>query len=379
MIVSMERVYRQESEGVRVGVDPLLWMIPLVLVAFGIMMIFSLTAQVSLEELGSPFALGLRQVQWFCIAIGAMVMVYIIPISFWRRSSGIIWLFALLLLVLTLIPGVGIKAGGARRWLGVGGFRFQPVEFLSLAVAVHLAKLMSISPKRGLSSFLSVTLLILGISVLPLIFQPNIGGTMVIFGLVMALHVEARGWGWPVFLGGGALVASFPLILSAGYRVRRYMAFLNPWEEPMDSGFQMIQGLVAFSNGGILGVGIGKGLQKLNYLPAAHTDYIFATIGEEFGFVGTISVILLFLLWTMRACAVYKAARSTGDFFLGSLVWGITISVLIPFFINLGGVLKLMPLTGIPLPFISYGGSSLLFMWAKIGLLMRACREVYAS
>ncbi len=377
--MSMERAYRQESEGVHVRVDPLLWMIPLVLVAFGIMMIFSLTAQVSLEELGSPFALGLRQVQWFCIAIGAMVMVYVIPISFWRRSSGIIWLFALLLLVLTLIPGVGIKAGGARRWLGVGGFRFQPVEFLSLAVAVHLAKLMSVSPKRGLSSFLSVTLMILGISVLPLIFQPNIGGTMVIFGLVMALHVEARGWSWPVFLGGGALMASFPLILSAGYRVRRYMAFLNPWEEPMDSGFQMIQGLVAFSNGGILGVGIGKGLQKLNYLPAAHTDYIFATIGEEFGFVGTISVILLFFLWTTRACSVYKAARSTEDPFLASLVWGVTVSVLIPFFINLGGVLKLMPLTGIPLPFVSYGGSSLLFMWAKVGLLMRACREIYAS
>lgn len=373
----MERAAWTENERtVQMGVDPLLWMIPLVLVAFGITMIFSLTAQVSLEDLGSPFALGMRQVQWFFIAVVAMMVMYLIPLSFWRRYSGLVWLMALLLLLLTLVPGVGIKAGGARRWLGFGGFRFQPVEFLSLAVAVHLAKLMSMSGKTGISAFLSVTLPVLTISVLPLLFQPNMGGTILIFGLVMVVHVETRGWEWPVLLGGGILVAAYPFIMKAGYRLRRCMAFLNPWEEPLDSGFQMIQGLVAFSNGGIMGVGIGKGLQKLNYLPAAHTDYIFATIGEEFGFIGTFSVILLFFIWTMRVYSLYKTAKLASDPFMATLVWGVVMSVLLPFFINLGGVLKLMPLTGIPLPFVSYGGSSLLFMWAKVGLLMRVCREV---
>ncbi|MDD4613181.1 MAG: FtsW/RodA/SpoVE family cell cycle protein, partial [Synergistaceae bacterium] len=173
--------------------------------------------------------------------------------------------------------------------------------------------------------------------------------------------------------GGTGFSVFFMLILKEGYRLRRYIAFLDPWEQPLDSGFQVIQGLVAFSNGGLFGVGIGKGLQKLNYLPAAHTDYIFATIGEEFGFIGTFSVLFFFLLWAVRACAAYKDAS---DQFLSTLVWAVSVSVLIPMFINLGGVLKLIPLTGIPLPFISYGGSSLLFMWAKIGLLMRVCREV---
>jgi len=134
--------------------------------------------------------------------------------------------------------------------------------------------------------------------------------------------------------------------------------------------------MVAFANGGLLGVGVGKGLQKLNYLPAAHTDYIFATIGEEFGFVGSFMVVLLFCIWTFRAYSTYRKAE---DPFHASLIWGLSASMLIPFFINLGGVLKLMPLTGIPLPFISYGGSSLLFMWIRVGLIMRVCKEASLS
>lgn len=187
----------------------------------------------------------------------------------------------------------------------------------------------------------------------------------------MAIHVQSRGWSWPFIAGAAGFPFFFMFIIREGYRLRRYIAFLDPWEQPMDSGFQVIQGLVAFSNGGLFGVGVGKGLQKLNYLPAAHTDYIFATVGEEFGFIGTFFILFFFLLWTMRACSAYKNAEG----FRATLIWALTVSVLIPLFINLGGVLKLMPLTGIPLPFISYGGSSLLFMWAKIGLLMRVCRE----
>lgn len=368
-----EEMFLQKKEIKRLQVDPFLWVIPLLLAIFGIMMIFSLTSQMALEEYGSPFVLGLRQVEWLLVGIGAMIVVYMIPLSFWRKYSGVIWIFSIFLLVLTLIPGIGIKAGGARRWLGLGALRFQPIELLSLAFAVHLSKLMNISEKNGLAAFLSITSPVLTFSVLPLLFQPNMGGTILIFGLAMAIHVETRGWGWPLLFGSIGFSFFFMIILREGYRLRRYIAFLDPWEEPMDSGFQVIQGLVAFSNGGVFGAGIGKGLQKLNYLPAAHTDYVFATIGEEFGFVGTLVVIFFFLLWTIRTCLVYKAAS---DSFHSSLIWAVSASVLIPLFINLGGVLKLMPLTGIPLPFISYGGSSLLFMWAKVGILMRVCREV---
>ena len=194
------------------------------------------------------------------------------------------------------------------------------------------------------------------------------GGTILIFTLSMAIHVQSRGWSWPFIAGAAGFPFFFMFIIREGYRLRRYIAFLDPWEQPMDSGFQVIQGLVAFSNGGLFGVGVGKGLQKLNYLPAAHTDYIFATVGEEFGFIGTFFILFFFLLWTMRACSAYKNAEG----FRATLIWALTVSVLIPLFINLGGVLKLMPLTGIPLPFISYGGSSL---WAFTLLLFIFIRQ----
>jgi len=141
----------------------------------------------------------------------------------------------------------------------------------------------------------------------------------------------------------------------------------------MNKGFQIIQGLVAFSNGGILGVGVGKGLQKLNYLPAAHTDYIFPAIGEEFGLAGTLFIVLLYAFWTFRAYILY---RRSDDPYLCVLIWGITVSILFPVFVNLGGVMKLMPLTGIPLPFLSFGGTSLVCMWVKVGILMRIAKEI---
>ena len=377
MKVDLEQTleYRYEDRKCRIGVDPVLWIIPLVLNAFGILMIFSLTSHTALEEFGSPFALGMRQVQWLFISILAMLSVYLIPVEKWREYSGILWVTSIVLLIMTLIPGLGVKAGGARRWIGFGGLRFQPIELLSLAVAVHLSKILTKSPKKGMRAFFSLTAPVLGFSALPLIFQPNMGGTILIFALTMAVHVETRGWSWPILFGGAGFAFFFFIIIQAGYRLRRYMAFVDPWEEPLKSGFQVIQGMVAFANGGLLGVGIGKGLQKLNYLPAARTDYIFATIGEEFGFVGSFLVLFLFIIWTFRAYTVY---RSMEDPFYSSLLWGVTASMLIPLFINLGGVLKLMPLTGIPLPFISYGGSSLLFMWIRVGLIMRVCREAVA-
>lgn len=351
--------------------DPFLWIIPLLLTIFGILMIFSLTSHTSLEEHGTPFALGMRQAEWLLAGLCAMVAMFMIPVSFWEKHSGKLWLFSLFLLALTLAPGVGIKAGGARRWIGAGGIRFQPIELAAMAVAIHLSKVLVRSGKKGISAFVSVTVPVLILSILPLLFQPNIGGTILIFGLAMAVHVHCRGWSWPFIAGVAGFPFFFMLFIRAGYRLRRYIAFLDPWVEPMDSGFQVIQGLVAFSNGGLFGVGVGKGLQKLNYLPAAHTDYIFAAVGEEFGFAGTFLTLLLFLIWTIRALAAFRAASG----FHRALIWSLSVSVLLPMFINLGGVLKLMPLTGIPLPFISYGGSSLLFMWARIGLLMRASRE----
>ena len=186
------------------------------------------------------------------------------------------------------------------------------------------------------------------------------------------MHIERRGWKFPlmVFIFNAVmaiLFINFAPYLIAEYRMRRVRAFLDPWEDPTNTGYQIIQGLVAFANGSLTGVGIGKGLQEDVYLPEAATDYIFPAIGEEFGLVGTMFLVLLYAIWTWRGFYIYKNAKTP---FTKSLALGLVCSVIFPMFVNAAGVMKLMPLTGIPMPFISSGGSSMLFMWLKVGLLM---------
>ena len=238
---------------------------------------------------------------------------------------------------------------------------------------MHLANRLSTCSREGLDRFIMPTLLIAIISTAPLFFQPNMGAIILVFAICISMHVVDRGWKYPL-IGGILLLAVFSaLIYFEGYRMRRVFAFLDPWDDPMNRGFQIIQGLIAFSNGGLMGVGIGRGLQTLNFLPAAHTDYIFPAIGEEFGLAGTLLIVLLYAFWTFKAYMLY---RSTDDPYISVLIWGITASILFPMFVNLGGVMRLIPLTGIPLPFVSLGGTSLIIMWAKVGILMRIAREV---
>ncbi|ADE56951.1 MULTISPECIES: FtsW/RodA/SpoVE family cell cycle protein [Aminobacterium] len=354
-------------------VDPLLWIIPLVLNCLGIVMIVSLTSPQSMESWGSPFIIGFKQVQWSFLGLCAMFIMYLLPISLWKKVSGPLWVFGFLLSFSTLIPGLGIEAGGAKRWIDVGALQFQPLELLLLATVIHLSKCLTRSELSSSRKFWTITMAMIFFSALPLLMQPDIGGMLLLAVICMGIQVENQGWCYPLIIGIGGISLLFPILIKESYRLRRYVAFLDPWKEPLDSGFQVIQGLVAFANGGLIGVGIGKGLQKMNYLPAAHTDYIFAAIGEEFGFIGTGLVVFLFTIWVVRCYKIYRQAQ---DPFMRTLLWGLVISVLVPFFINVGGVLKLMPLTGMPLPFISYGGSSLLMMWVRAGLIVRITKEI---
>ena len=186
---------------------------------------------------------------------------------------------------------------------------------------------------------------------------------------------ERIGWRYPLFAGGFVGGIIFPLLIwLEPYRMRRVFAFLDPWEDPLNRGFQAIQGLIAFANGGAWGAGLGHGFQKLNYLPAAYTDFIFAAIGEELGFVGTACVLALFGFWMLQARATYFRTR---DDFKASLTWGISLTILLPLVINVAGVTKMIPLTGMALPFISYGGTSLVTMWARVGLILRLEKDSY--
>jgi cell division protein FtsW len=346
--------------------------IPLLLNLGGIVMIASLTAGNGAES-GNLYGLTLRQCQFLGIGLILMCCCYLTPLPLMRNVSWLLWLMAVMMTCATLIPGLGVRAGGARRWLNLGFFQFQPLEMLTLAVPLFLADRLDASKRESFRGFLRPSFMLGLISALPLAFQPNMGGIILVFAICMSMHVVSRGWKYPLAGAAVMTVLFVAMIYMEPYRLERLLAFLDPWDAPRGRGFQIIQGLVAFSNGGILGVGIGKGLQKLNYLPAAHTDYIFPAIGEEFGLAGTLLIVLAYAIWTWRTYRLYRRAATP---YMSILIWGLTVAVLFPMFVNLGGVMKLMPLTGIPLPFVSAGGSALVFMWLKVGVLMRLSREV---
>ncbi|NLV82618.1 MAG: FtsW/RodA/SpoVE family cell cycle protein [Synergistaceae bacterium] len=357
-------------------VNPFLWVIPLVLTGIGILMITSTTSTTSFESTGTPFQMGMKQLQWFVIAIISMLVTYAIPIKFWYKISGFALIVTWLMSWLPLIIGIGSTIGGARRWIQIPGIGIsvQPGELLCLAMALHLAKIQSRESNDPLKAFISTcTLMFLG--AIPLLLQPDFGSVMLLFLISMGMYVERIGWRYPIFAGGIIAALSFPtLIFGKVYRMRRITAFINPWSDALGTGFHAIQGLIAFSNGGFWGTGLGHGFQKLNYLPAAYTDFIYAAIGEELGLVGTLGVLTLFLFWISQVRKIYY---SVPEGFNSSLTWGIALTVILPLCINVAGVTKFLPLTGMPLPFVSYGGTSLLTMWTRVGILMRLDKEGY--
>lgn len=352
-------------------VDPLLWLIPVVMSGLGILMVTSTTSPISFEISGTPFTMGIRQLRWLGIGMTIMMLSYCVPIRFWHASSGLFWLASMLSVVMTLIPGVGTSIGGAQRWIRVGGFSVQPSEVLIFSVVFLVARFSvrhELNPQR---CFLLVSILLV-LSALPLIGQPDLGSTILVLLVCMGMYVERFGWRLPLLAGGVGIAVLPLLIMLEPYRLRRIRAFLNPWLDPLDTGFQTIQGLIAFANGGPWGLGLGHGFQKLQYLPAAYTDFIYAAVGEELGLLGTLGILALCLMWTMRCRLLYN--RVAGSFET-SVVWGITLTVVLPFFINIAGVTNLMPLTGMPLPFVSYGGSSLVMMWVRVGVLLKLYKE----
>ncbi len=355
----------------RYKANPFIWVIPLILSGIGILMITSTTSPTSFLYTGTPFQMGIKQLQWLGIAMLGMFFVYSVPVRIWYRFSGPLLILMWLLAWLPLVPGVGEAIGGARRWIRLPGLgvSLQPGELLCLAVALHLAKLLSRGAERDpLKSFVNTVILVV-LAVLPLLVQPDLGTTILIFTVSMGMYVEKVGWRYPVIAGGVLGGVIFPLlILLEPYRMRRVTAFLDPWADPLNKGFQAIQGLIAFANGGLWGSGLGHGFTKLNYLPAANPAFIYAAEGEELGLIGTLCILGLFGFWIMQTRASYFR---TEDPFKSSLIWGISLTVLLPLVINVAGVTKMIPLTGMPLPFISYGGTSLVTMWSRVGLMLR--------
>lgn len=355
----------------RIKVDPILWLIPLMLSSIGILMVTSTTSPMSFDMSGTPFTVGIKQLRWLGFGVVSMLATYCVPVRIWYRYCGLLWISSLFFVFATLLPGIGHSVSGARRWLALPGLTVQPSEILILSI-VFVAARFAVRNELNPAKCFAQLLILIGFSSFPLLLQPDLGSCILVVLVCMGMYVERFGWKSPLIMGviGSALLSL--MIAFEPYRMRRVRAFLDPWFDPLDTGFQTIQGLIAFANGGAWGSGLGHGFQKLQYLPAAHTDFIYAALGEELGLVGTLGVLFLCLIWAVKCRFLYNRVPQG---FETCVVWGITLTIVLPFFINIAGVTNMMPLTGMPLPFISYGGSALVTMWMRVGILLRVQRE----
>ncbi|WP_078547299.1 stage V sporulation protein E [Litchfieldia alkalitelluris] len=354
--------------------DIILVIITLSLLTVGLIMVYSASAIWATYKFDDSFFFAKRQLLF--AGVGVLAMFFIMNVDYWtwRTWAKVIIIVCFVLLILVLIPGVGMVRNGSRSWIGVGAFSIQPSEFMKLAMIAFLAKYLSenqkkiTSFKKGLVPSLSLVFIAFGIIML----QPDLGtGTVMVGTCIVMIFIAGARLSHFVMLGLLGVAGFVGLILSAPYRIKRITSFLNPWEDPLGSGFQIIQSLYAIGPGGLFGLGLGQSRQKFFYLPEPQTDFIYAILAEELGFIGGSFVILLFSLLLWRGVRI---ALGAPDLFGSFLAIGIIGMIAIQVIINVGVVTGLMPVTGITLPFLSYGGSSLTLMLAAVGVLLNISR-----
>jgi cell division protein FtsW len=355
--------------------DIFLMIVTFMLLAVGLIMVYSASAVWADYKFNDSFFFAKRQMLFACVGIIAMFFIMNIDYWTWRTWAKVILIICFVLLVLVLIPGIGNVRNGSRSWIGVGAFSVQPSEFMKIAMIAFLSKFLSenqkaiTSFKKGLFPSLGLVFLAFGL----IMMQPDLGtGTVMVGTSVVIIFIA--GARISHFIGLGLLgVAGFVgLIASAPYRMKRITSFLDPWQDPLGSGFQMIQSLYAIGPGGLFGLGLGQSRQKFFYLPEPQTDFIFAILAEELGFIGGSLILLLFSLLLWRGIRI---ALGAPDLFGTFLATGIIAMIAIQVMINIGVVTGLMPVTGITLPFLSYGGSSLTLMLMAVGVLLNISRH----
>jgi cell division protein FtsW len=330
-------------------------------------MIYSSSSILAWESRGDCFYFFKKQLLWSLFGGIALILGWGVNYKAWQKVSRLLVLGGIALLVMTLTPKFGREAYGARRWLSVFGFSFQPVEFVKIALVVYTADLLSRKKEIRTQTLLPL-LILLGVISLLLLLQPNLGSVLIISLIVIILLIVG---GMKMRYLVGLLLASLPflyfLIWRVEYRRARILAFLNPWEDPYNKGYQVIHSLIALGSGGLFGRGLGESREKLFYLPQSHTDFIFSIIGEEIGFLGSILIIGLFMM--LFFCGV-KIALSVNDPFGTLLAFGITSMITLQALINISIATGMLPVAGLPLPFLSFGGSSLLCNMASVGVLL---------
>ncbi len=352
--------------------DLVLFTVIFLIAGTGIAMSYSASAVYALKTFGDSFYFLKRQFLWFAAGFFALLIFQEIDYRHYIRLTKVMLLVSLILLILVLIPGIGQSVKGSSRWLRLGPLSFQPSEFIKIFIIIYLAKVFSTEKEKNHVMQILIPMVIVGIAFILIMMQPDFGTAVdILIVAVFILFVS----GFSLFYILSLFVLSIPMfyliVYQVDYRRERIIAYLNPWEYRYGIGYHIIQSFTAFKKGGLFGVGLGHGTQKISRLPEPHTDFIFAVIAEEAGIVGTLFVVILFCTVLFRG---FKIALNAPDDFGRLLATGLSLLIVVQAFINISVACGSLPTTGIPLPFISYGGSSLISNMIAGGILLNISR-----
>lgn len=362
------------------AIDFVLFFTVLAMMTFGLIMVYSSSFILAQERSGDGFSFVKKQIIYAGLGLIGLIFSLQIPTEKIKKHAYHFFYLTVFMLIFVLIPGIGIRVGGAQRWINLGLFNLQPAEVAKLASILFIAK--QLDKKRdeirrfvpGIISPFMGPFLLMGL----LMIQPDFGSTAMIalvgFALLLVGGVKKR---YLAAIVSSGLSFGFFLIMIAPYRKARLMTFIDPWRDPLGKGFQVLQSMLALHNGGIFGTGLGNGKEKLFYLPEAHNDFIFAVIGEELGFVGVIAMIATYTFFIYRGLRISLFQyEEKNDLFKALIASGITMMIGLQGYINMGVVLGVLPTKGLTLPFVSYGGSALLIDLFMMGILLRLSRGV---
>lgn len=359
--------------------DPWVLIATALLLALGLLMVASASIPLADSKMNQPFYFLIRQAVFVLVGLLAAGFVLQIPLARWRRAGPLLLLASVGLLVLVLIPGVGREVNGSMRWIAAGPINIQVSEISKLLALVYVAgylKRHGADLRTGDFQTSTLALLrpmaILAVLAVLLLLEPDFGSVVVLMATALGMIFLAgvNLWQFGV-LQVGTLIAMAILILSSPYRRERLFSFVNPWEDPFGGGFQLVQSLIAIGRGGLLGVGLGEGVQKLFYLPEAHTDFLFAVLAEELGLGGILVVLTLFMILVWRAFVIARRAERLDMGFSAYLAYGIGLWFGIQALFNMGVNMGVLPTKGLTLPLMSYGGSSVVAMCMTLALLLR--------
>lgn len=364
------------------GLDPVLTLAGLSLMVVGLVAIASASIEYSEFNFGNPWHHTLRHSIYLAAAGFAAAVAYRVPIDVWQRTSPLWLLLALALLMLVLIPGIGRNVNGSQRWLPVGPMTVQPSEFAKFALVLYVAGFL-VRHQAAVRSRLEGLLKpvgVLGLMGVLFLFEPDFGATVIATGTVLGmLFLAGARLLYVLALVAMAVAGMVAMVLAAPYRLQRLTAYTDPWSDPYGAGFQLIQSLIAYGRGEYTGVGLGNSIQKLFYLPEAHTDFVFSIWAEETGLVGALAVIALYVLLVARIMIIGRRAEQAQELYSAYICYGVALIFAGQAFVNMGVSSGLLPTKGLTLPFISYGGSALIVSCVMLAVVLRIAHALRAG